>query len=312
MNSICSSCRIDNEMRINKILQVVAAMFLFAGSSLGSALFEIFAYGDAGAVNSGDASTSNPFSVNLPNQTSYSSGVYSESGTYIWAPSGLTASGSSDVDVTAIDGVLGGIADAQGSFSETGTPVTFGTGSDSSGYIGWFDTFTVVSSILAAGTPVTAQVTNLLHSIVSETGGNSPGGADSTAAASYLQITGPDLSYNTDIINSYQDPQSLITDISQVTLIVGGTYQLEHQLVVVADAEVSTENLSGTNLVAVADAGTTSNSFIDILTPGATYTSASGANYQTPAVPEPSTFFIAAGGFAALWLSVSRRGPRGL
>jgi hypothetical protein len=59
--------------------------------------------------------------------------------------------------------------------------------------------------------------------------------------------------------------------------------------------------------MAKADASNTSNVFIDVLTPGATLTSASGAQYASSA-PEPASFVLVSSGLlmAVLFFRSSR------
>ncbi len=59
---------------------------------------------------------------------------------------------------------------------------------------------------------------------------------------------------------------------------------------------------------AVVNASDTANTYITVLTPGASYTAASGFNYAPPAaVPEPRSFWLLAGALLTIGVGARRR-----
>lgn len=276
------------------IARIASAIMLvvFSGVQPASAS-TIISNGEASSVGSSGSIQKNTFSVNLSNQTSYYSGLITESGSYFYAPKGYMATGNSSTQMSEANGVLSGLTTADGQFAFTSPPngVIALTDADGVGYINWMDTFTVTSSTLSTGTAITVQVENYLNSTVSLTGCGSCSPYENAYAQSDLQIKNFNFGIHSLLTNRWQDPSSTLTDILLVTLNVGATYTLERQLSLAANAndgyDYSTTE-PGRTVSAVA--GGTARTFIDVLTPGAAISTSSGFNYS--ATPEPSTWLI--------------------
>ncbi len=215
---------------------------------------------------------SNPVAV-----TTYASPVLYGTGSN---PTG-TLFGAGTSSASASDGALHGFASDNftcalgcfGDFGFTGEYQTF-----------WYDTLFVVG--LPPGTPVEVMLTTTLNSAIT----TSP--ESSALVYASATINGE---YRVQVTNNGANNGS----ISQSMIIGTVAYaplQLESELEGVASAVV---NGNG-SAYAVADASDTANTYITILTPGASYTTASGVSYS--AVPEPPTFLLLGGLLALIWI----------
>jgi hypothetical protein len=225
----------------------------------------------------------------LPNPaavTSYTSPVQSASGSN---PDGtLVASATSWA--SAYDGSLHGYAN--GTITCNPGCVGFGFDSVAEYEVLWYDTLFVVG--LPPGTPVELMVTTTLSSTVSGSG------SSSAFAYSNATING---GYEVQVTNEGADngstSQSMIIDTYAYAPL-----QLESELEGVASGE--TNGIGSYS--ATSDAADTANTYITILTPGATYTTASGVSYSS--VPEPRTFLLLAALLPAIWAGARRRALR--
>ncbi len=181
-----------------------------------------------------------------------------------------------------------------------------GEGSDASLSAFFQDQITVVSSALPVDTPVDLLFTLVLDSKAT---GNCAVGGNIAAVDTSFGATGPGTLTSLGLQNSTCQPAATsqsVTGIAQT--FVGATLSIEGSFVASSIAGGLTD---GTKLVNVADAAHTSKFFVDSLTPGASYTSASGVSYLEPAassVPEPHTFGMIV--LASVGLLILRRSNR--
>ena len=135
---------------------------------------------------------------------------------------------------------------------------------------------------------------------------NGQGGNYPTEAYDQLDI-GPALGgIGYHIGNFFTDSGPVDWTVSDtLTVYAGETLTLEHQLVL--DTSVG---IGSGSVVASLAFGDTANSFIDVLTPGASILSASGLNYSTPIVnpmPAPGTLTLL---FAAVLAFLTVKHPK--
>jgi len=222
---------------------------------------------------------SNPVAV-----TTYTSPVLYGTGSN---PDG-TLFGSGTSSTSASGGALHGFASdnvtcATGCYAAG----TYGIGGEYQTF--WYDTLFVVG--LPAGTPVEIMLTTTLDSTITIS-------SESTAFVYASATINGD--YQAQVTNNGANNGS----ISQSVIIDTVAYaplELESELEGVANAQVT----GGGSAYAVADASDTENTYITILTPGATYTTASGVSYS--AVPEPSTLLLLGGLLPVIWVRARRR-----
>jgi hypothetical protein len=149
------------------------------------------------------------------------------------------------------------------------------------------DQISVVSSTLPEFTPVFVIASLTLHSLESI----------SCQSADCLNASDAQASANFDVFGSqsqaglflpnFPSSQAPETVLAYVFTFVGDTIDIHGFLGVDATVEGLTD---GSSAKAITDATDTASFFIDVVTPGASYTTASGTAYFTPTpVPEPST-----------------------
>jgi hypothetical protein len=208
------------------------------------------------------------------------------------------ADASGRVAAGQIHGVVSAEGMHDGSLGSHGNPIEGSGVSDFSGE--WVDTLTAVGPI---GTSVNIQITNSLHSLVSLSvlSGTFFSSADAFSGLRVLQGSNP-VDLNLD--NPDSNPISNRIISGNFTVPVGSSFTIEQTLTLHASALGSSVNQ---DVMAKADASNTSNVFIDVLTPGATLTSASGAQYASSA-PEPASFVLVSSGLlmAVLFFRSSR------
>lgn len=157
----------------------------------------------------------------------------------------------------------------------------------------WIDRMKISSGVLPTGTPVELRFTTVLSGLLSPSlvgpGVNNFAVADAffQAGASQLHATGVPGILTT-------------TDTMVVHSSVGAALSLEAQLILTASA--TADVLRGIAAASeTANYSNTSDFFIDVLTPGASYITDSGQTYFSPEpTPEPSTFLLLGSGFAAV------------
>ncbi len=198
---------------------------------------------------------------------------------------GKVAAGQIHGFVSAEGTYNGGPCQLQG--PSHGNPIIGNGNSQFSGE--WVDTLTVGG--LPLGTPVMIRVTSVLHADVGlmfAPSGTPGTHADALATLRVLQGGNPFDLKNLD--SSDSNPVTLQLTFNDFVFRVGSSFTFEQSLFLNATALASSLN---TDVVAIANASNTSNTFIDVLTQGATLSSASGAQYASPsAVPEPATFIL--------------------
>jgi hypothetical protein len=194
------------------------------------------------------------------------------------------ADASGRVAAGQIHGVVSAEGKHDGSLGSRGNPIEGSGVSDFSGE--WVDTLTAVGPI---GTSVNIRITNSLHSLVglSVLSGTFFSRADAFSGLRVLQGFNP-VDLNLDNADSNPRLDRIIS--GDFTVPVGSSFTIEQTLTLHASALGSSLN---PDVMAKADASNTSNVFIDVLTPGATLNSASGAQYASASsVPEPDSFVL--------------------
>lgn len=154
--------------------------------------------------------------------------------------------------------------------------------------VGWYDTITVAG--LASGTPVELLITAALDSSI-----NAPSGA--SYAYSQFQLS----SSQVQAANIGGTSNGLISQSVAVDTASGATLSLIATLL----GEAVVNNLTQSESASV-DASDTADFYITVLTPGATYTSASGLDYTAP-VPEPASLGLTGGAILAIWVAIQKR-----
>ncbi|MBX9652162.1 hypothetical protein K2Y11_00940 [bacterium] len=162
-----------------------------------------------------------------------------------------------------------------------------GANADVQGF--WTDTVTITSSTLANGTPVSFLATIVLHSTIT---GSQPG------THAYAYLNGP---FGLNVTNDVSSPHYELTASTVVSTTVGSTLNLSSSLTLHADAG----GIAPFNLSASVLAENTAYFKFDAITPGASYSAASGAVY----VPEASSsvMMLSALVFASLGMRIRRR-----
>jgi PEP-CTERM motif-containing protein len=150
------------------------------------------------------------------------------------------------------------------------------------------DQITVVSSTLPEFTPVLVFATLTLHSLES-VACQSPDCSNASIAQANFDVSGTQGGGGVYLLNSASS-QAPETMVLYFFTFVGDTIDIHGSLYADATAEGQTD---GSIAKAIADAGDTARFFFDVVTPGASYMTASGTAYFTPTpVPEPSTIAL--------------------
>jgi len=220
--------------------------------------------------------------------TSYTSPVLSDSGSYTVGNSTVTGSATSWGSVD--DGSSHGYATTNISGQCQTCP--FATGNIGLYDIDWYDTISITG--LSPGAPVDLLLTVSLDSVVSSSGGG---------LASVTWVA--DLGSTQAEVTNQNGSESGLTDSVMIHTTSGSALALVTSLQGSADVD----NLFGSES-ATADASDTGSSYITVLTPGASYTTASGVGYGAPsAVPEPKSVWLVLAAIAAICFKGRRRPP---
>ena len=161
---------------------------------------------------------------------------------------------------------------------------------------------------LPLGTPVQLLLTAELNSMTQYVGWDS--GSASISAASTLGTSALTL-------QNSNGPHTSPTNGTQTESVIVDTYSGQQlALGLTFNGQVNDQAAAfGAAFSALADASDTANDYIDVLTPGAKYTTASGINYESPPkapAPEPTVLWLIPGELAGLALFVRhRRGRQG-
>jgi hypothetical protein len=229
---------------------------------------------------------------------SYTSGVYSGSG-----------SGNSSASATATYGTLSGIVSGSASTAGAGAS-SFATGTAA------FNDY--LSFSVPGGGPVSILFGLGIEGAVSANNGNAGAGV-SGGISIWTPTTSKLLWSGGGSINSATDPT--VTASKTVTFQAGDILHIEAGLSLGGGVSISS-GFTGNPPAAIsnsgsftADASHTAEVFFEILTPGATYESASGAAYRSvPSwampVPEPQTYALMLAGLAAVSLVATSRQRR--
>jgi len=194
----------------------------------------------------------------------------------------LISSGSPFYSFTSSSDVFTEIGAVHGSVDVHASSQGPAGGGNASAQGQWSDTITITSNTLPNGTLVSFLATVVLHRTI--TGTVTPAGAHASAS-----VTGPFGLNLTDTLSSPNPSQSVST-IVQTT--VGSTLSATSTLTLSADAS----GIAPFNLFATVMAENTATFQFQPITPGASYTTASGVTF----VPEPSSFVLAALGLIGL------------
>ncbi len=205
------------------------------------------------------------------------------------------ATGNLAIDIGFISAAVGAGAAAASSLIPFGN---FGTQAASSVFSEWHDSITIVSDSLPLGTPVSTRfLLNFLGvsiCVVSDTSlaGVSAGGGVGLQVGTVL-VTGS-------FIDCAGGNGLLTIDYDAA---IGSVIPISGQMNLGAVAGAFTNgNASG-----FLDASHTARTYVDIVTPGASYVAASGHSYALPEpVPEPSNFIQLSLGLSALSFLRSR------
>jgi hypothetical protein len=171
----------------------------------------------------------------------------------------------------------------------------------------WIDTLQVVG--LPVGTPVEIQPTGALNSFTAFSGSDAQGDVSASASLADL-ITG--VTAGTELSN-IDLPGDIPTNGGQTQSVilrtfVGDPIQLSLQLS--GSALATIEGNGGLQTATgLADASDTANAYLTVLTPGASYTTASGISYASPAatVPEPKSVWLMVAAFSGIWAGTRSR-----
>jgi PEP-CTERM motif len=268
-------------------------LLIFCGLEAAHAttLFGILSSGSAGDAISGQKWNTDVFQ----NVLAYSSPVLSYSDSY--QSVGATVSDNATAWFSSDgNGGLHGYASAGASVNNTDASQNTGE-AGASFNSEWVDTLYVIG--LPVGTPVQIQLTNVLDSITNFSGADAVGGVEESASLSD-SVTGANVSSS--LTNTDGEPYTPSNGVQSQTLVlntkVGDALQLTLQLNGNAlNGGIPAGTLSAT---ALADASDTANVYFTVLTPGASYTTASGINYASQSTPEPGTLWLMATALAGI------------
>lgn len=160
----------------------------------------------------------------------------------------------------------------------------------------WFDELTLSHPTLPVGSPIQFMASHGLSWIFSGTTLANCGGLNSLAVSSQFSLVGT--------LTDQCQSAGHIGASSVVNALVGDTLAIWGQLIIGAYV------VDGGQVSLSANVLNTANYFIDPLTPGLTYTTASGATYLTPnttPVPEPTSLSLLGLGALTLTLRSRRR-----
>jgi hypothetical protein len=206
-----------------------------------------------------------------------------------------------NASLTMNDGAMGGLANAFGSATGDATTVETQNAGGAASFSGvWFDTFFATG--LPPGTPETFLFTNTLVSFVQTAGP----GTILPVGTNFADVTGT-LSVGTgssELENSNGSGNSTLISSFIISTFSGAELPIELQFM--GTAVATTQGLAGSASSEVL-ALDTSQFFITVLTPGASYTTASGVSYEEPeSTPEPGSLWLVATALVRIWTARRR------
>jgi hypothetical protein len=226
--------------------------------------------------------------------TSYTSPVLSASGSYTFGNSTVSGSATSWATLESLNNNVNMHGYANATISGVCQTCSFGTTNSGLFDINWYDTLTVGG--LPNGTPVSLMIMAVLNSSII-----------APPAGSYAYSQFGLSSTQTQATNTGGASNGLISQSAVVQTTSGANLSLVASLFGSA-AVLDTINQQGS---ATVDASDTANFYITILTPGASYTSASGLTYLAPtSVPEPGSLGVAGISLLGIWIATRRRSAR--
>ncbi|MGA3187634.1 MAG: hypothetical protein ABSF22_11060 [Bryobacteraceae bacterium] len=241
---------------------------------------------------------------------SYASPVLSGSGSFQVAGANTVTGTDSASAWFSADGDGGFHGYASSAASLNNAAINEGAQGDTAGsFTGiWTDTLYVVG--LPAGTPVEIQLTNSLNSFASYSGGASANVSITEGASISGTRSAPVSStFSNYDGQTYTPSNGLQTQTLVLQTFSGDILQLQVQLEGAATSGGVPQGLLSAS--ALADVSDTANAFITVLTPGASYTSASGVVYSDSDVPEPGNLWLCSVAAFGIWLARRRRSAVG-
>ena len=283
---------IETILRSRSVIGLLALTCFAAGTSRASSTYGVISTGDVASGNGLSDFPTQMWNYSLGGNpepvTTYISPVLSASGTYVFGNSTVSGSAMSwaTIDNSNDDVNIHGYANATISgVCETCSSATENTGVFD---VDWYDTLTIGG--LPSGTPVSLMIVAALDSSIS---------APSAASYAYSQFELS--STEAQATNTGGASNGSISQSAIVQTTSGANLSLVAALYGIAQVNNLTQGESAT-----VDASDTANFYIVVLTPGATYTSASGLSYQQ-AVPEPASSGVVGLALLALWAGMGIR-----
>jgi hypothetical protein len=277
-------------LRSTRALVILIVAFAFGvGTSKASGVYGIISSGDISSANGESDFPTQSWNYSLGGNpepvTSFSSPVLSGSGSFTFG--GSTVSGSATSWATISNAAIHGYAMS----NISGTCATCGSETENTGTfnVDWYDTINVGG--LPSGTPVDLEITVVLDSAITAPSAQSNASSflDLGAAQDQVSQVGGDT------------PGSVIQS-TMVDTTSGANLALVAQLSGFAEVVLN----QASSETAIVDASDTANFYIMVLTPGASYTSASGLIYAAT-TPEPASLSLMAGALFAIWVGVQKR-----
>jgi hypothetical protein len=216
---------------------------------------------------------------------------------------GSTFTEGAHASLTMANGTLHAQADAFGSATGDSSVQKENAGGSGSFSGIWMDTIFIIG--LPMGTPVDLLVTNTLDSFTELS--VTPDTSNFAYVTSILSMNDLTVGFggkSSELDNSNDAADGMLSTSFIYHTLVGDSLQLQHQLLGAAEVGTLFQARSSS---ATVDALNTSDAFISVLTPGASYTTASGVSYAAPSsVPEPAGLWLAGTALVAIGLKRGR------
>lgn len=157
------------------------------------------------------------------------------------------------------------------------------------------DALSFSSSTLAPGSNVAFTITGVLHSVIQTNHILCNANGPNAWAAMTINGVGSGRWYHSTCGDGSDVMESTLTFHSTV----GGHFGIATTFQLVADSII--QKPAGGSYVTTVDAQNTARLYVNVLTPGVSFTSDSGAAYSAAAVPEPSAALLVLPALGALW-----------